>query len=174
MLGIDSLLLVGCSPPSVLTRTYEFYCFGRPTSDWYVEIPTAKYTVFTYQTLNGGTSGTALVKDAQHPRTDITLSIEPANYSSNAVEFRNYRFLQLPVSKPSTEMRMVYEKDSIAYIESDYNDFGIYGHLLSAYYYKDGDVLTISIYTTHYIEAKDRDIYFDLMNSIKFKSRKIR
>jgi len=164
--------LIDCSPPSVLTITNNFYSFGRPSSDWYVEIPTAKYTVFGHETFNGGVSGTAFIKEAEHPRTYIIFSIEPSNKVLNAVASRNYNFLQL-VQNLSTEMSRVYEKDSIAYYETEYNDFGVYGHLLSSSFCKDDAVLTISIYTSHYTKDQDHHIFFDLIKSIRVKSRQI-
>jgi hypothetical protein len=164
------IILIGCSPPSVIKRSEGHYQFGRPNSHWYVEIPMSKYTVFSYDTYGGGTQGYALLKNSSHPRTDINFFIEPASNCSNAIECRNFRLLQMGI-KPSTEIRRVYENDSIAYIESDFNDFGVYGHLTSAFYCKDGDVFSMLIYTNHYSEEKDGPFCDGVIYSIKFKSR---
>jgi hypothetical protein len=45
------------------------------------------------------------------------------------------------------------------------------GHLVTAYYFRDGDMLTINIYTEYFNEDKDRHLIFELFDSIKFLPR---
>jgi hypothetical protein len=167
IISILLIALIGCAPPSVLIRTDDYYYFGRPTSHWYVEIPTAKYTVFTYQTFNGGISGIASIRRTNHPRTEITFKVEPANEFKNAVECRDFYF-RIPFGGMK---RIAYEKNGIAFIEMGFDELILSGHLVTAYYFRDGDMLTINIYTEYFNEDKDRHLIFELFDSIKFLPR---
>jgi hypothetical protein len=164
--SICLFIWVGCASPSIFREGGDYYYFGRPAARWCVQIPKSQYTVLWYQNINPGAQGRIDVGIPDHPRTKITFSLQQDKGFGSAAA---YRVAQRMRGAGGTYTS--YEKDSIACLERKDDDVRTAGLLVTGYYVRDNDVLTISIYTNQFQENEDRQLITELFDSIKFIPR---